>query len=393
MIPRWFLAAVDDLLFSSKIRATAKQAGVDLTFARSPQEVLDQATAQKPSLVIFDLNSGKTDPVATIAALKADPALSASRVLAFASHVHTELIASARERGRRPGAAAVCVRGEPRGNSPVFRRERPLITRADVEAAAARLSPYVLHTPLRRSEWLSSIAGAPVSLKLETLQETFSYKFRGALNAVLRLCEEPAPPAGLVTASAGNHGRGLAAAAAKAGLPLTVYAPASAPRVKLDAMRRSVHASSSARTTTRLSARRSGTRRQASSTSRLTRIHTSSPAPARWRSKSWRRTRRSRSSSVRLAAVGWRAASPSPPAIAQPHGASKQRRPARSRGAWPPDVSWQSTSSRHWLMDLWGISTRTRSRSTWCGTTSPALRRSPKTMSAAPSASWLRKSD
>ena len=95
----------------------------------------------------------------------------------------------------------------------------------------------MLYTPLRRSEWLSSVAGAPVSLKLETLQETFSYKFRGALNAVLRLCEEPARPAGLVTASAGNHGRGLAAAAAKVGLPLTVYAPASAPRVKLDAMR------------------------------------------------------------------------------------------------------------------------------------------------------------
>ena len=80
------------------------------------------------------------------------------------------------------------------------------------------------------------MAGAPVSLKLETLQATFSYKFRGALNAVLRLDEESARPAGLVTASAGNHGRGLAAAAAKVGLPLTVYAPASAPKVKLDAM-------------------------------------------------------------------------------------------------------------------------------------------------------------
>jgi DNA-binding NarL/FixJ family response regulator len=93
------LAAVDDLLFSSKIRATAKQAGVELTFARSPQEVLDQARALKPALVIFDLNSGKTDPVATIAAFKADAALRASRVLAFASHVHTELIASARDAG------------------------------------------------------------------------------------------------------------------------------------------------------------------------------------------------------------------------------------------------------------------------------------------------------
>jgi threonine dehydratase len=95
----------------------------------------------------------------------------------------------------------------------------------------------VLHTPLRRSDWLSSIAGAPVSLKLETLQETFSYKFRGALNAVLRLCDEGARPSGLVTASAGNHGRGLAASASKVGLPLTVYVPASAPKVKLDAMR------------------------------------------------------------------------------------------------------------------------------------------------------------
>jgi DNA-binding NarL/FixJ family response regulator len=93
------LAAVDDLLFSSKIRATAKQAGVDVTFARTPQEILDQARAQKPSLIVFDLNSGKTDPVATIAALKGDSALSGLRVLGFASHVHTDLIASARNAG------------------------------------------------------------------------------------------------------------------------------------------------------------------------------------------------------------------------------------------------------------------------------------------------------
>ena len=93
------LAAVDDLLFSSKIRATAKQAGVDVTFARSRQEIIDQARAQKPTLIVFDLNSGKTDPVATIAALKGDSTLRASRILGFASHVHTELIASARNAG------------------------------------------------------------------------------------------------------------------------------------------------------------------------------------------------------------------------------------------------------------------------------------------------------
>ena len=99
MIHPMVLAAVDDLLFSSKIRATAKQAGVELTFARSPEEVLQQARSQKPALVIFDLNSAKTDPVATIGALKGEEDLRSIRVLAFASHVHTELIASARSAG------------------------------------------------------------------------------------------------------------------------------------------------------------------------------------------------------------------------------------------------------------------------------------------------------
>jgi DNA-binding NarL/FixJ family response regulator len=93
------LVAVDDLLFSSKIRTTAKQAGVEIAFARSPEEILEQARTMRPTLAIFDLNSAKTDPVATIAALKADPALSAIRTIGFASHVHTGLIAAARQAG------------------------------------------------------------------------------------------------------------------------------------------------------------------------------------------------------------------------------------------------------------------------------------------------------
>ena len=93
------LVAVDDLLFSSKIRATAKQAGVDLTFARTPDEILQQARSAGPTLVIFDLNSGKTDPIATISALKSDPSLSSIRTIGFASHVHTDLIANARRAG------------------------------------------------------------------------------------------------------------------------------------------------------------------------------------------------------------------------------------------------------------------------------------------------------
>ena len=93
------LAAVDDLLFSSKIRTTAKQAGVELTFARTPSEILEQARLLEPSLVIFDLNSIKAEPLETIAALKRDPGLASLRTLGFVSHVHTGLIEAARAAG------------------------------------------------------------------------------------------------------------------------------------------------------------------------------------------------------------------------------------------------------------------------------------------------------
>src|SRR4051812_16391891 len=93
------LVAVDDLLFSSKIRATAKAAGVEIAFVRSAQEILEQARALHPPLVIFDLNSGKTDPIATIAKMKEDPELAGSRTLGFVSHVDSSTIAAARGAG------------------------------------------------------------------------------------------------------------------------------------------------------------------------------------------------------------------------------------------------------------------------------------------------------
>jgi threonine dehydratase len=95
----------------------------------------------------------------------------------------------------------------------------------------------VLRTPLRRSAWLSSVSGGDVYLKLETLQPTFSYKIRGATNAVLTLALSEARPPVIVTASAGNHGRAMAYACAAAGIPLTVYVPEHAPRTKLEAIR------------------------------------------------------------------------------------------------------------------------------------------------------------
>ena len=74
-------------------------------------------------------------------------------------------------------------------------------------------------------------------LKLETLQPTFSYKVRGAFNVVERLGAGGPGTVSLVTASAGNHGRALAQAAASAGVALSVYVSERAPRAKLDAIR------------------------------------------------------------------------------------------------------------------------------------------------------------
>ncbi|HEY7055969.1 MAG TPA: pyridoxal-phosphate dependent enzyme, partial [Vicinamibacterales bacterium] len=93
-----------------------------------------------------------------------------------------------------------------------------------------------MRTPLRRSEWLSSLTGAEVYLKLEIVQPTSSYKIRGAFNAALTL-RETSERRPLVTASAGNHGRALAFAADALGLPLTVFIASDAPRTKLDAIR------------------------------------------------------------------------------------------------------------------------------------------------------------
>jgi DNA-binding NarL/FixJ family response regulator len=93
------LAAVDDFLFRSKIRAVAKHVDVEIKFAQTPDEILAQAREIKPSLVIIDLNSPKADPIATIAALKADAETGGVRTIGFASHVHTDLINAARRAG------------------------------------------------------------------------------------------------------------------------------------------------------------------------------------------------------------------------------------------------------------------------------------------------------
>ena len=96
---RMILAAVDNLLFSTKIRTTAKQARVELVFARTPTEILDRSRALRPDLVIFDLNSAKAAPIETVTAMKSDAELASIRTLGFVSHVHAGLIDAARDAG------------------------------------------------------------------------------------------------------------------------------------------------------------------------------------------------------------------------------------------------------------------------------------------------------
>ena len=110
----------------------------------------------------------------------------------------------------------------------------------DALRARKRIAPYVRRTPLVPSAWLSDLAGARVSLKLESLQRSNSFKLRGAFNAVLARLErgDISERSTLVTASAGNHGRALAAAAEAFHLPLVVFTPADAPQAKLAAIRR-----------------------------------------------------------------------------------------------------------------------------------------------------------
>lgn len=110
----------------------------------------------------------------------------------------------------------------------------------DALRARKRIAPYIRRTPLIESAWLSDLAGARVGLKLESLQASGSFKIRGAFNAVMARMERGAIDRAttLVTASAGNHGRALAAAAEAYGLRLVVFTPHDAPRTKLSAIRR-----------------------------------------------------------------------------------------------------------------------------------------------------------
>jgi len=104
---------------------------------------------------------------------------------------------------------------------------------AAVEAAAERLAGVVVRSPLELNERLSARTGAQVWLKREDLQIVRSYKVRGAYNLMAQL-DQSQRAAGVVCASAGNHGQGLAFACNALGLTGRVYLPRTTPRQKRD---------------------------------------------------------------------------------------------------------------------------------------------------------------
>jgi len=109
-------------------------------------------------------------------------------------------------------------------------------TLADIEAARGRILGLARVTPVYSSETLSRRSGRPVVLKAENLQRTGSFKIRGAVNKLATLTE-PERAAGVVTASAGNHGQAVALAAREAGVAATIFMPQDAPMAKVDATR------------------------------------------------------------------------------------------------------------------------------------------------------------
>jgi threonine dehydratase len=108
-------------------------------------------------------------------------------------------------------------------------------TLRDIEEARKRLFGIARVTPVYGSETLSRLAGREVWLKAENLQRTGAFKIRGAVNKIATLdIDERA--AGVVTASAGNHGQAVAWAAREAGVRARIYVPLDAPMAKVDAV-------------------------------------------------------------------------------------------------------------------------------------------------------------
>ncbi len=109
-------------------------------------------------------------------------------------------------------------------------------TLADIERARVVLDGVARATPVYTSETIARLVGRPVWLKAENLQRTGAFKIRGAFATIAQLSDSERA-AGVVTASAGNHGQAVAWAARHAGITATIVVPTFAPMAKVEAAR------------------------------------------------------------------------------------------------------------------------------------------------------------
>ncbi len=115
----------------------------------------------------------------------------------------------------------------------MFKRD---VTERDVRLARQRIRPLANETPLINSRVLSTLVGCSVYLKLESLQETGSFKVRGAANRMLTLTPEE-KERGVITVSTGNHGRAVAYVAQRLDIAATICIPEGVPSNKVEAIR------------------------------------------------------------------------------------------------------------------------------------------------------------
>jgi len=111
-----------------------------------------------------------------------------------------------------------------------------IIPYADIKDAQTRLAQTLQPTPLIKSEYFSHKLNTNIYFKLEVLNPTHSFKTRGATNAILSLSDEQRQN-GVITASGGNHGLGVAYVASQIGIPAYVYLPKNTPPSKIKAFK------------------------------------------------------------------------------------------------------------------------------------------------------------
>src|SRR5215211_1243977 len=96
---RRVLAAVEDLLFKSKISETASTLGIEASFPRSPKKLLASLRESPPDLLVLDLNSARFEPLALLRNINSDETTRDVPTVGFLSHVQKDLAVAAREAG------------------------------------------------------------------------------------------------------------------------------------------------------------------------------------------------------------------------------------------------------------------------------------------------------